>query len=1600
MSEKLPIFRTFIFDPKNLWKKERVSILLDTGATRSVISNNLKFLASPDCIIRNSSIILQSFNGKNENSQGEVSLGIQDRNGNSIIMNALISGLVNYNMILGWNEIKNFKIKIDKPYIFLCLGSNDRNKKRKFEKGEVYDDVADRGDIPAISDAADRGNIPANSDVADRGDIPAISDAANRGDVPTNTPRPQVTAYRGEKPVIEKGKVSVEVRNGQVFTGRNFYGVKFKFDLFSKNRFYTVDCVEIGPSECKNIRVCRQGNFFSDKYLEIVEGVNSCEDIVVIPKIVGSNEPFLDILLENIGVEKIVIHENSHLASGDLAEPETIFDSNFPFNFESSENIEIFANLTDSKLENKNPPSLKYETKSLRDIPRRLRKFDPLDISSVKYGNNLSSSQKELIEKLILEFNHIFSRSEYDLGKYLGPHKYRVELTTNEHQPRKFVKIPDSKKELVDKHIEKLLSSDVIEETDTDRITTSFIIIKKKDGTFRLANDSRSINNVTKSTSNFCIPKISDILSQLSKHKFYSSLDMNSSYFQIPIDESQRNLYTFLSTDNKTVYRYKFAPFGSKLISFVFQGIVAGHVLKNIGNCISYIDDIIIFNMTFEDHLKTIKLVFERFSSFNLSLKVSKCQFGYDFAEAFGFRVDILGFSPLESRVEKLKLLKIPESRKKLKSSLQSLCYYRNHIKDFSDLTCKMYRMTSEKVKFEVDEEMRENWRKILDNLSETILCTSPVAGSTYILQTDASSHAIGCTLLQEQDGVNRIILCDSKVLTPAQQRYAIAALELFSVAHFLKKYEQILLFETHFHLEVDNISVCHLLKNISRYPISGYNPTSRYLIYISKFSFSVTHKKGDDPSFLLTDLMSRRIISPKSKLRLGRQNREVLIQVETTLNGFQNLDDFETKHLPRDSTFLERKKVKVVSSRKDFERSSKLSCATADTLQAQPAQSTQQSFLEKQALDTEPQSDSDGESIEICCIFSRLPSLVDKTFIVREVFEKQKNSVDISERLRKLRSKKSSKFFAENRTFNNVTRKYLFYDSVLKLVVVPNEAINNILELVHKHEGLSDLLSSIRSLQLYIPTKLIIKFYKECNVCMSSKSGSGLRSKNNQTINMNKKPFEIIHTDISFLGSIPILASICEFTKFVQIMRLTDQTAECLAYALATQILAFNVPHTIISDNGANYRSSIIEDLLGVFNINHRFTSAYNSPANGLSENINRQIQEQLRIMGSDIDLENKDQLDYYLKLTEYILNSRKSKALANRSPIEIVLGYLPAFPFRIPSISNSKKMSLPGYMRQAYVQAEELRKAVIDIKTEKLSRIAEKDILKINVQKGDIVKIRRQRRPGELKKITRPFSDEYYIVISVLHFAKTLLVEEIVDNPHIRKNRFKIPLNRVKKCFRKSPEECKEKNPSTSSESKVEDQETMKNSMDSRNRPNDRSRHSSRSRPSRSRPDSRHNSSSRLNDCSHRSSHSRHKIHNRPNSRSRHNSRSRPNSRSRHNSRSRPNSRSRHNSRSRPNSRNSNNDQSNNQLIEATQDSNLQSDSNREDNQILQEPQRGSILRRHSVSDEPPNQEDSDFRKSRNSSENKKVRGLNNKSEYTRQPRLRQIKRITYSK
>ena len=169
-----------------------------------------------------------------------------------------------------------------------------------------------------------------------------------------------------------------------------------------------------------------------------------------------------------------------------------------------------------------------------------------------------------------------------------------------------------------------------------------------------------------------------DLLQSLAGNKFYTSLDMNSSFTQIPIDESQRQMYTFLRPDWKRTYRYKCEPFGISQLSNVFQSIIAGEVLKDTAALI-YIDDINLGTKNFEDHLKKLEHIFQKFDQYNLTLKSKKCHFATDHLECFGYMVNSRGYKPIESRIKKLKMLKTTATKRELRSHLASLAYFRNH---------------------------------------------------------------------------------------------------------------------------------------------------------------------------------------------------------------------------------------------------------------------------------------------------------------------------------------------------------------------------------------------------------------------------------------------------------------------------------------------------------------------------------------------------------------------------------------------------------------------------------------------------------------------------------------------------------------------------------------------------------------------------------------------------------------------------------------------------------------------------------------------------------------------------------------------------------
>ena len=160
------------------------------------------------------------------------------------------------------------------------------------------------------------------------------------------------------------------------------------------------------------------------------------------------------------------------------------------------------------------------------------------------------------------------------------------------------------------------------------------VIVTKKDGTHRVCIDFRKVNNVTRKDA-FPLPRMDDCLDALAGSKLFSTLDLASGYWQIPVAEEDRDKTAFNTRNG--LHRFRVMPFGLATAPATFERLME-LVLKGLtfDRCLVYLDDVIVFGRTFEEALQNLDRVFERIEQASLLLKPSKCRL-------FKTSVDFLG---------------------------------------------------------------------------------------------------------------------------------------------------------------------------------------------------------------------------------------------------------------------------------------------------------------------------------------------------------------------------------------------------------------------------------------------------------------------------------------------------------------------------------------------------------------------------------------------------------------------------------------------------------------------------------------------------------------------------------------------------------------------------------------------------------------------------------------------------------------------------------------------------------------------------------------------------------------------------------------------
>ena len=435
------------------------------------------------------------------------------------------------------------------------------------------------------------------------------------------------------------------------------------------------------------------------------------------------------------------------------------------------------------------------------------------------------------------KFSDIFSKSECDLGKYdVTTHRIEVEAGS------KLVKIPPRRmplhyKEDLQKKIDVFLEKELIKLCYSP-YSAPATLIPKKNGQLRLVIDYRQLNKQTiKST--WLIPSIEEIFDTLEGSAYFTSIDMSAGFFHVPMEESSQD-YTAFSAPFGS-FKWLRMPMGLTGSPPTFQCLVEKVLVGLTWKiCVPYLDDIIIFLSSPEEHLKRFRLVFKQFRLRNLKITPDKCDFFRMKVQFFGHIVSKDGLDVDPSKIEAVQNFPVPRSQTEVKPFLSLASYYRRFAPKFAEITRPLHKAIETSTKVEWTAEAQDAFESSKLKLTSTPLLAFPCLKEPFILYTDASQLAMGAVLAQVQDGKKRAICYASRSLPKSQTKYSATRRELLALVTFTRHFRHYLLGQK-FTIVTDHSSALQWLHSFK----DPDGLTARWLKKLAPFDYEVRHRPG-----------------------------------------------------------------------------------------------------------------------------------------------------------------------------------------------------------------------------------------------------------------------------------------------------------------------------------------------------------------------------------------------------------------------------------------------------------------------------------------------------------------------------------------------------------------------------------------------------------------------------------------------------------------------------------------------------------------------------------------------------------------------------------
>ena len=304
--------------------------------------------------------------------------------------------------------------------------------------------------------------------------------------------------------------------------------------------------------------------------------------------------------------------------------------------------------------------------------------LDQLDLGEI---NTWSVEQQQIARKLLCDYSEAFQNIDLDLGK-CNILKHNIQLTDQQPFKERYRRIPPHLFEEVKQHLQEMVEVGAIRRSFSPW-ASAVVLVRKKDGGLRLCIDLRKLNNRT-IKDGYALPRIDDTLDCLHDAKWFSTLDLKSGYWQVELEEEAKPLTTF-TMGPLGFWECERMPFGLTNAPATFQRLMESCLGElNLSWCIIYLDDIIVFSQTPEEHLVRLQDVFDKLKATRLKLKPSKCEL---FKKQINYLGHVLGQEGVTTDPDKIKAVTEwprPTTVTEVRSFSGFVSYYRRFIPNFS----------------------------------------------------------------------------------------------------------------------------------------------------------------------------------------------------------------------------------------------------------------------------------------------------------------------------------------------------------------------------------------------------------------------------------------------------------------------------------------------------------------------------------------------------------------------------------------------------------------------------------------------------------------------------------------------------------------------------------------------------------------------------------------------------------------------------------------------------------------------------------------------------------------------------------------------------